>query len=103
MTDLLNSESTFKVPALELAFETKRLREICENEEIASQELGAEGAERLKHRLADLRAAGSIEELPDVAKPSTTPSPPLRISLFSSSQTANARGSELVVSQSQPY
>jgi hypothetical protein len=54
--------------ALELAFETKPLREICESEHRAKQELGAKVAEQLKRRLADLRAALSIDELP-VAKP----------------------------------
>jgi ribosomal protein L29 len=53
---------------LELAFETKPLREICESEHKAKQELGAKVAEELKRRLADLRAAASVEDLP-VAKP----------------------------------
>jgi hypothetical protein len=54
--------------ALELAFETKALRDICESEQRAKHELGAKVAEQLKRRLADLRAASSIDELP-VAKP----------------------------------
>jgi hypothetical protein len=53
---------------LELAFETKLLREICESEQKARQELGIKVAEALKRRLADLRAATSVEDLP-VAKP----------------------------------
>lgn len=54
--------------ALELAFDTKALRNICESEKRAKQELGAEVAAQLKRRLADLQAAKSIDELP-VAKP----------------------------------
>jgi hypothetical protein len=49
---------------LELAFETKLLREICESEQKARQELGIKVAEALKRRLADLRAATSVEDLP---------------------------------------
>jgi hypothetical protein len=54
---------------LQLAFETKRLREICENEDSAAEELGTKVAEQLKRRLADLRAAESIEEMPNIVKP----------------------------------
>lgn len=53
---------------MELAFETKLLREVCESAEKAKQQFGAEVARALKRLLADLRAAGSIEDLP-VAKP----------------------------------
>ena len=53
---------------MELAFETKLLREICESEETAKRELGTKVAEELKRRLADLRAAASVGDLP-VAKP----------------------------------
>lgn len=55
---------------MQLAFETKRLRDICENEERAADELGTKVAEQLKRRLADLRAAESIEEMPNIVKPS---------------------------------
>ena len=48
---------------LELAFDTKSLRDLCENEEKARRELGPEVAEKLKHRLADLRAAESVKDL----------------------------------------
>jgi hypothetical protein len=54
---------------LQLAFETKRLRDIRENEERAAEELGTKVAEQLKRRLADLRAAESIDEMPNVVKP----------------------------------
>lgn len=48
---------------LELAFSTKALRTLCENEAAATQALGAERAEGLKRRLADLRAAYHAGEL----------------------------------------
>ena len=48
---------------MELAFESKSLRSICENEADAEQELGSAVAEALKHRLADLRAATSIHDV----------------------------------------
>jgi hypothetical protein len=48
---------------LELAFETKWLRDICESEERARIELGAASSEALKHRLADLVAAKSVRDL----------------------------------------
>jgi 3-oxoacyl-ACP reductase-like protein len=48
---------------LELAFATKTLREICESEVKASRELGVRVAEKLKRRLADLRAASCVNDL----------------------------------------
>lgn len=48
---------------MELAFATKPLREICEKEDKAKQKLGTKVATVLKHRLADLRAAASVEDL----------------------------------------
>lgn len=48
---------------MELAFDSKSLRTICESEAQARLELGAEVAEVLKHRLADLRAATSTKDL----------------------------------------
>lgn len=48
---------------LELAFDSKSLRTICESEFQADRELGATAAEILKHRLADLRAARSAKDL----------------------------------------
>jgi hypothetical protein len=48
---------------LEIAFETRELRSICEHKEVASATLGDEIADDLKRRLADLRAAKSIEDL----------------------------------------
>jgi hypothetical protein len=48
---------------LEIAFDSKHLRTICESEAHAKDELGVTVAEMLKHRLADLRAAISIRDL----------------------------------------
>ena len=48
---------------MELAFESKELRSICEHEATAKTELGAEIAEALRGRLADLRAATSMDDL----------------------------------------
>ena len=48
---------------LELAFESRSLRTICESESNAKCELGSTVAEVLKHRLADLRAATSVNDL----------------------------------------
>lgn len=48
---------------MELAFSTKALRTLCENEAAATQELGATRAGILKRRLADLRAAVSVSDL----------------------------------------
>lgn len=49
--------------ALDLAFDSKSLRNICENEQEAIRELGPSVSEVLKHRLADLRAALSVKDL----------------------------------------
>lgn len=48
---------------LELAFHSKELRTICENEAKANLELGPSVAEMLKHRLADLRAAKTVQDV----------------------------------------
>lgn len=48
---------------LELAFSEKSLRQLCENETIAKRKLGAQVAEKLKRRLADLRAASCVMDL----------------------------------------
>lgn len=48
---------------MELAFDSERLRSICEDQSLATQEVGSEVAEALKRRLADLRAANSITDL----------------------------------------
>lgn len=48
---------------MELAFDDKSLRTLCESEAHARRELGSEVAEVLKRRLADLRAATSVKDL----------------------------------------
>lgn len=48
---------------MELAFESKHLRSICEDLTAARLELDDAVAESLKHRLADLQAAVSIYDL----------------------------------------
>jgi hypothetical protein len=50
--------------ALELAFDTKALRDICESEAIAEKELGAKVAGALKRRLSDFRSVDTFNELP---------------------------------------
>jgi plasmid maintenance system killer protein len=49
--------------AVEIAFAKKSLRQLCENERRARRSLGATVAERLKRRLADLRAANCVQDL----------------------------------------
>lgn len=48
---------------LEIAFATKKLRHLCESEEAARSSLGSGVAEKLKARLADLRAASCVKDL----------------------------------------
>ena len=48
---------------MEFAFESKKLRDICESESEAKRHLGDSVAEMLKHRLADLDAARSAKDL----------------------------------------
>jgi hypothetical protein len=48
---------------LELAFSDKSLRGICESESAAIQSLGVLVASKLKHRLADLSASSSTDDL----------------------------------------
>jgi proteic killer suppression protein len=48
---------------LELAFDSKRLRTICESEAEAECEIGVIAAANLKHRLSDLCAATSVSDL----------------------------------------
>src|ERR1700732_5122648 len=50
--------------AVELAFETKALRDICESEAIAKRELGAKVADALRRRLSDFRSIVTFDELP---------------------------------------
>lgn len=48
---------------MQLAFESKDLRTICERESEAKREFDLPVAEMLKHRLADMRAATSVADL----------------------------------------
>ncbi len=48
---------------LEISFAEKSLRQLCENGALARRKLGIKVAEKLKHRLADLRAASSVKDL----------------------------------------
>jgi hypothetical protein len=63
-TLLLSRESLSRGDYVELAFETEQLRDICESEARARRMLGAPVAKALKRRLADLRAAPSVEDFP---------------------------------------
>jgi hypothetical protein len=54
--------------ALELAFETKAIRDICESATIAKQRLGKNVADALRRRLSDFRSIDTFDELP-FAKP----------------------------------
>jgi hypothetical protein len=48
---------------IQLAFESKSLRSICENVDHALGEFGTTVAEKLKHRLADLSSCTSVHDL----------------------------------------
>jgi hypothetical protein len=54
---------TVTAEALEIAFETKSLRKICESESEAKKQLGDAVSKMLQHRLADLCAASSPLDL----------------------------------------
>lgn len=49
---------------MEVAFDSRSLRSICEDQALAMEEFGAIVAEALKHRLADIHAADTLNELP---------------------------------------
>jgi hypothetical protein len=53
---------------VELAFETLDLRNVCESEAKAKRKFGSAAANALKRRIADLRAAPSVKDLP-IGKP----------------------------------
>jgi plasmid maintenance system killer protein len=48
---------------VEIAFASRRLRALCENDRKAIKEFGTEVAAILRRRLADIRAATSISDL----------------------------------------
>lgn len=47
-----------------VAFQTESLRRVCENESVASEKLGTVVAAHLRERLADIRAATTVSDLP---------------------------------------
>lgn len=46
-----------------VAFQTKKLRRVCEDESVASAMLGPTVAAQLRERLADIRAASTTDDL----------------------------------------
>ncbi len=48
---------------MEFSFDTKAIRQICEDENVATEKYGTELAQKLKNRLADLWAAESIRDI----------------------------------------
>lgn len=48
---------------MELAFRTRELRSICEDEDVAAERFDPRVVGSLKRRLADLRAADSVDDL----------------------------------------
>jgi len=49
---------------MQIAFSSKALRDTCADETKCAKQFGVEAARLLRRRLADLRAAESIDELP---------------------------------------
>lgn len=49
---------------MEVSFEDDALRELCTSERLATRKLGSNSARKLKARLADLKAVGSVLKLP---------------------------------------
>lgn len=48
---------------MDIAFEDKRIRLLCDSNRAAVKAIGKEAAELLKHRLADIEAAVTISDL----------------------------------------
>ncbi len=48
---------------MEIEFNNKKLRELCENRKKAEIELGSESAKKLRTRLSDIDAAFNVQEL----------------------------------------
>lgn len=64
----MQNVATWNAPAgiiieLELAFANKNLRHLCESSAKANRELGVDTADKLRRRIADLRAAISVSDL----------------------------------------
>lgn len=51
-------------PNLDLAFDSRPLRQLCESHAKAKRELGEEVAKKLKARLADFQAAATVKDIP---------------------------------------
>lgn len=49
---------------MEIAFQTKGLRRICERELLINQEFGHEAGRKLRSRIDDLLSADNVEDLP---------------------------------------
>jgi len=61
--DFISRRISRRVNSLELAFDSRSLRDICESAAEARSKLGQSVAEILRHRLADLHAARTIRDL----------------------------------------
>jgi hypothetical protein len=61
--DYFGRESLIIIILLELAFANKALRNLCESSAKANRELGVGTADKLRRRVADLRAAISVSDL----------------------------------------
>lgn len=48
---------------MEIIFGDSKLQKLCEQQAVAQKQLGQAGARKLRSRLADLAAAGSVREL----------------------------------------
>jgi hypothetical protein len=79
-SDLHLNNDLSRHEALELAFHSKPLRTICESETEATHEFGEAVAAVLRHRLADLCAAKSPNDLP-VGRPRALTSDPTKMCL----------------------
>ncbi len=78
--DLHLSNNVTRHGTLELAFHSKPLRAICESESEATHEFGEAVADVLRHRLADLCAAKSPNDLP-VGRPRALRKDPTKMCL----------------------
>lgn len=54
---------------MEINFKDKKLKDLCEQAQLAQRNLGSKMARKLQARLADLLAAPSVAELPQAGRP----------------------------------
>lgn len=54
---------------MEFDFKDKKLKDLCEQAQVAQRKLGTKMARKLRARLADLLAAPSVAELPQAGRP----------------------------------